>query len=307
MLLLAAIAERTRTMRLGTGVVQLPLNHPLRVAEEVATLDVLSGGRAELGVGRGADAVHFNGYGVPLAESRDRLVEGLRLTGKALAGELFAFDGVFHQVDRRLAIAPRPVQRAVPIRIAANSRETAELAGRLGYPVLLAAHINPLEQLRHMVPAYLKALADAGHEPGPDSVTLLLPVHVAETERAVVRDGGAMLGLYQRLLAYKINGGLAAAPPDLPEAERARFRTILAAIDALTLDEMRRSRAVFGTPDECARRLRELADELSVGRFICWFNLGGRRTHSQVVTAMELFAAEVMPRVDAAAVHSSGH
>src|ERR1700686_2591416 len=71
LLLLAALAERTRTLRLGIAIVLLPLSHPLRVAEEIATLDVLSNGRVEFGVGRGSVPSHFLGFGIPQAESRE--------------------------------------------------------------------------------------------------------------------------------------------------------------------------------------------------------------------------------------------
>ena len=79
LLMLAALAERTRTLRLGIAIVLLPLSHPLRVAEEIATLDVISNGRVEFGIGRGAVPNHFRAFGVPIAENRDRFVEGLEV------------------------------------------------------------------------------------------------------------------------------------------------------------------------------------------------------------------------------------
>src|ERR1700688_4892205 len=83
LLLLAALAERTRTLRLGVAIVLLPLSHPIRVAEEIATLDVLSNGRVEFGIGRGAVPNHFRAFGVPIAENRDRFVEGLEVIRQA--------------------------------------------------------------------------------------------------------------------------------------------------------------------------------------------------------------------------------
>ena len=105
-LLLAAIAARTTTLRLGTAIVQLPLAHPLRTAEEIATLDVLSGGRVEFGVGRGSQPKHFTGFGVPLAESRDRMVEALDYLRVAFTHDRFSFDGRFFHADDICLVTP---------------------------------------------------------------------------------------------------------------------------------------------------------------------------------------------------------
>ena len=131
MLLLAAIAARTTTLRLGTAVTLLPLANPVRVAEEIATLDVLSAGRVECGVGRGMDPAHFAGLGVAPAESYPRLEEGIEIVRRALAHERFSYDGRFHHLTD-VTVVPRPQQWPhPPIRLAVNSVETLELAGRL--------------------------------------------------------------------------------------------------------------------------------------------------------------------------------
>jgi len=161
-LLLAAIAARTTTLRLGTAIVQLPLAHPLRTAEEIATLDVLSGGRVEFGVGRGSQPKHFAGFGVPLSESRDRMVEALDYLRVAFTRDRFSFDGRFFHADD-ICLVPKPVQQPhPPIRIAANSPDSFELAGRLGYPILVATHINPLPKLRDLLAIYHSARAASG-------------------------------------------------------------------------------------------------------------------------------------------------
>src|SRR5580704_5183840 len=98
-LLLAALAERTRTLRLGIAIVLLPLSHPIRIAEEIATLDVLSNGRVEFGVGRGSIPTHFAGFGVPQAESRERFIEALELIVQAWTKERVSYDGRFFKVD----------------------------------------------------------------------------------------------------------------------------------------------------------------------------------------------------------------
>ena len=132
-LLLAAVAARTTTLRLGTAIIQLGLAHPLRVAEELATLDVLSGGRVEFGARRGSNPSHFGGFGVPMTESRDRMVEALDYIRQAWTNERFSFRGKFFQADD-LALAPRPVQQPhPPIRVAANSVSSGRAARATPY------------------------------------------------------------------------------------------------------------------------------------------------------------------------------
>jgi alkanesulfonate monooxygenase SsuD/methylene tetrahydromethanopterin reductase-like flavin-dependent oxidoreductase (luciferase family) len=120
-LLLAALAARTQSLRLGTGIIQLGLNHRQRVAEEIATLDVLSGGRVEFGVGRGSNPTHFAGFGVPLSESQERMEESLDYTEDAFAKERFSFGGRFFR-GKDICLSPRPVQKPCPpVTVAVNS------------------------------------------------------------------------------------------------------------------------------------------------------------------------------------------
>ncbi|HJY79554.1 MAG TPA: LLM class flavin-dependent oxidoreductase, partial [Candidatus Binatia bacterium] len=110
LLMLAALAERTRTLRLGIAIVLLPLSHPIRVAEEIATLDVLSNGRVEFGIGRGSIPTHFTGFGLNQAESRERMLESLEVILKAWNSERLSFQGKFYQINN-LSIVPKPVQQ----------------------------------------------------------------------------------------------------------------------------------------------------------------------------------------------------
>jgi alkanesulfonate monooxygenase SsuD/methylene tetrahydromethanopterin reductase-like flavin-dependent oxidoreductase (luciferase family) len=126
LLTLAAIAERTQNLRLGIAIVLLPLSHPVRVAEEIATLDVISNGRVEFGVGRGSIPTHFTGYGLQQSESRERMIESLALIHQAWTAERLAFHGQFWNVDN-IAVVPKPVQQPYPrVRVAANSADTLE-------------------------------------------------------------------------------------------------------------------------------------------------------------------------------------
>lgn len=293
-LLLAAIAERTRTLRLGTAIVQVPLHHPVRVAEEVATLDVLSGGRVDLGVGRGANPGHFTGFGLAVEDSRERFVEGLELLRRLLSAERVSHRGRHFQVED-LTLAPRPVQRPTPVvRVAANSPETATLAGQLGLPVIFASHMNPLPKLRELVATYARARAQAGQPPGrPEDVSVLTPLYVALTPEQVRADLEPTLRNFAHLAA----SALATAVAKLPEHERLKTQPAVERLGRLGFDEMNDGLGILDTPDGCAERLQRLQKELGAGRVIAWFNFGGLVPHPAVMRSMELFATRVMPRI----------
>src|SRR6516225_12293794 len=181
LLMLAALAERTRTLRLGIAIVLLPLSHPVRVAEEIATLDVISNGRVEFGIGRGALPKHFTGFGIPQVENRERFLEGLKIVRKAWTEERFSYRGRFFNIED-LSVVPQPVQQPhPPIRVAANSPGTFELMGRLGYPIFATSHMNTYPRLKELLALYHQAHAAAGHRSSdPDDFTLLSPLYVGE-------------------------------------------------------------------------------------------------------------------------------
>jgi alkanesulfonate monooxygenase SsuD/methylene tetrahydromethanopterin reductase-like flavin-dependent oxidoreductase (luciferase family) len=286
LLLLAALAERTRTMRLGIAIVLLPLSHPLRVAEEIAVLDVLSNGRVDFGIGRGTIATHFTGFGVAQAESRDRFLEALEVILKAWTHERVSHQGRFFQFEN-IAVVPKPVQRPYPpILAAANSAETFELMGRMGYPIVVATPINPFPRLKELVPRYRAARKAAGHpDNGAADVTLALPLYVGENRAEIRQVMEPSIGHYLQTVAE-----IYAAQATPASSIRDHFKRT-------TYEQACEGMAIFDTPEVCVERLRRLREELNIGRVIGWFNIGGAVPHTQVMRSMELFAARVMPHL----------
>src|SRR5882762_9966934 len=148
LMVLAAAAQRTTRIRLGTAVTLLPLHNPVKIAEEAAIADILSNGRLEFGVGRGTAPVHYAGYDIPQEESRGRFEESLDFIQQAWTQTSFSFHGkYFHARDLR--VVPKPVQSPQPaIRIAANSPDTFPLAARRRLPIFATPLINPPDKLR---------------------------------------------------------------------------------------------------------------------------------------------------------------
>jgi natural product biosynthesis luciferase-like monooxygenase protein len=292
LLLLAAIAERTRTLRLGVAIVLLPLSHPLRVAEEVATLDVLSNGRVEFGVGRGAIPSHFAGFGVSQAESRDRLFEELEIIRQAWTGDRLSFSGRFFQFDK-IDVVPRPVQQPYPpIRIAANSIDTFELMGRMGYKIFAASQVNPIPRMREFLPLYRNARKAAGFtDDDPDDVTILLPLYVGESQSQIRAE------LEPSVRHFIQTATMLFQAHDSRVGGAAHLEKVLERARRLTYDKVSEVMGIFDTPDRCAERLAQLRQEFKMGRVICWFNPGGMVAHDHVLRSMDLFASKVMPQL----------
>ncbi len=193
-LYLTALARETRQIRLGTAVSLLPLRHPLQVAEDLASLDQFSGGRAEIGLSRGFVPHEFAAFGVTREESAGRMYEGLEVIEKFWAGKPFAHSGRFWSFDR-VEPWPAPVRPEPSIWIAAsNDRGSFEAAGRRGYNLMMNQYPMSLESLTEKLRWYRDALAGAGHpgvspEPGGRKAMVALLTVIADSEEEAVAIG----------------------------------------------------------------------------------------------------------------------
>ena len=291
MTLAAALAQRTTRIRLGTAVLLLPLQHPLRTAEEAAVVDLLSQGRLELGVGRGMIAIHFQGFNVPREESRARFEEALTLIKQAWTQETCSFDGKFFQVPPT-AVVPKPLQKPhPPLRIAANSPETAVFAGEQGYSVFVASPINPGAKLSEQVALYRQALYTAGHPKSREDVAIAFPVYVADSVAQVRHEVEASFLNYFRAISHQARLGERDSSPAY-----AYLREIRQRVETITWEQIE-PRALYGPPATCIGKIKEVYAQCQMDQLICWFNPGGLIPHHQVLTSMRRFAEEVMPVV----------
>jgi alkanesulfonate monooxygenase SsuD/methylene tetrahydromethanopterin reductase-like flavin-dependent oxidoreductase (luciferase family) len=288
-----AAAQRSRRIRFGTGVVLLPFHHPLRVAEEAAVADILTGGRLDLGVGRGTIAVHFRGYGVPREESRERFEESLAIIRKAWENERFSFYGRFYKVTD-IALAPKPLQKPhPPIRIAANSPDTAEFAGARGYDVMAASPINPLPRFYDHIAIYREARSRAGLDAAAGDVAGLFFCSTAESVAQVRAEYEPSVMHYFRTIGDQaMLGDKGQYEGSYQYLKEVRERAL-----NMRWEQIDETMAVFGPPDECIRRINEIYEKSRINQLGCWFNPGGRIPHRDVMTAMERFASKVIPTI----------
>src|SRR5689334_18456669 len=188
----SAIASRTKRLRVGTAVQVLPLNHPLRIAEEVATVDQISEGRFEYGIGRSGSVRTYDVYGIPYSESQARFLEALEIIRQAWRGEPFSYQGQFYRIENA-TVVPRPYQLPhPPIRMATTSDETFPAAGRLGLRIFVGLRTTEITDLRSQLASYRRAWAEAGH-PDAASVYLRVPIYVSTTAHGAMEEPRASL------------------------------------------------------------------------------------------------------------------
>lgn len=289
LLFAGAVAQRTSRVRLGTAVTILPFGHPLRIAEEAAMVDVLSGGRLDFGVGRGYQPAEFAALGVPMAEARARFDEALAIIRAAWTQERVSFQGQFWQLSA-VEVLPKPVQRPhPPIWIAAVSPETFARLGRMGYPFLSSPNFTPITYVKEQYASYRQAYLAAGHPPAQLELPLLQQVYVAPTAERAREEPERYAMWYFRTLA-----AVAAGPPGQGPADYRFYSTIAERLRTVSYDEIYEHGATFGTPERCVERIKMYQQEIGLNYLLCWMSFGGL-PHEQVCASMRLFAETVMP------------
>lgn len=279
LLMASALSQTTKRIKLGTAVNLLPLHHPLRIAEEVATLDVLSGGRAVFGIGRGSNPNHYRGYGIPIEERNDRFVEGLDLALRAWKEDELDFDGQFYQAHG-IRLEPKPIQRPhPPVYVASNGADTFPLVGSLGHSILVTPLIITVQGVSDGLANYRETLVANGHDLSSVKAVVNVPVYVGETEIEARAGFAPTVNNYLGTLRGMQNNS------------RGSGRAF-----QIDYDDLYNELGAIGTPDQVTERLQRFSELYQPQEFMCWFNIGGMLTDEEVGRSMRLFAEEVMPR-----------
>jgi alkanesulfonate monooxygenase SsuD/methylene tetrahydromethanopterin reductase-like flavin-dependent oxidoreductase (luciferase family) len=291
LILAAAIAQRTRRMKIGTAVQVLPLCHPLRLAEEAATVDQISDGRLIFGVGRSGFAHTYQAYGVPYDESRERFAETLEIVKRAWTEERFSYSGKYFAYDK-VALVPKPRQKPYPpIRIAATSTDTYAAIGTLGHAIFIAARIGTLSEQAPLVRSYREAYRAAGH-PGEGEVYLRVPVYVAGTEEEARREPEESIMHLFRSIGGQLEASANLAGARAIEQRAERGQRLL----SVSYEEALRDKMIVGTPDQVVEKLQRLRREIGLDGILAELNPGSLIPHALVMNALRLLCQEVMPR-----------
>jgi alkanesulfonate monooxygenase SsuD/methylene tetrahydromethanopterin reductase-like flavin-dependent oxidoreductase (luciferase family) len=288
--LLGSLAARTRRLRLGTAITVLPLAHPLRIAEDIATVDHLSQGRLDFGIGRSGSPRAYDALGIPYGESQARFAEALEVIREAWKGERFSFHGKFFSFDN-VTVGPRPVQQPhPPLRMAANSPDTFAFVGRAGLPLFVGLRDHGIPELRTHLVTYRTAWREAGH-PGDGDVCLRLPVYAAATEASAREEPHENITYFFRRHADLTRSGLGRGDTGSAERRAAKVQEL----DALTYDDILTTRVAFGTAEALVDRLSELRDDLGLTGIVAELNPGGLLTMEPMERTLRILTHEVIP------------
>jgi natural product biosynthesis luciferase-like monooxygenase protein len=280
--LLAALAAQTKRIRVGAAVAVLPHHNCFHLAEQYAMLDVLSGGRVDLGIGRGFSAHEFQALGVSMASRQQRFEEGIEILVQAWTSDRFSYSSDNYQLTD-VEMHPRALQQPhPPIWVAASvNQESFEIAGRYGFNLMLNPYSRTREELRRGVAWYKEALASAGHDAGSKRILLNYHLYVSLDEEAAGTEPRQPLLEYFESVdrAYLKGAGEPRAP-----------------LEPRDYADLYPHRVMFGTPRSIEAQIRE------------WTNVGvtdfsfmtqfGSLSPEHSLASLRLFSREILPRFD---------
>jgi alkanesulfonate monooxygenase SsuD/methylene tetrahydromethanopterin reductase-like flavin-dependent oxidoreductase (luciferase family) len=294
--LLAYYAGRTRKIQLGTAVIVLPWHDPVRVAEQIALLDILCGGRCLFGFGRGAASVEYEGFRIPMGEARPRFVEAAQIIVKALSEDSFEHHGEFFQIPRT-AIRPRPISH--PERrfyASAVSPESGEIMAKLGFGILMVMQ-NEWVKAAEDIARYREIATAAGHQPRPP--VILTNVCCAESRDEAHARAFKYLGQKWQSIddhyhfsdghlatveGYESYGKMARTYAKIGESAETKQK----ATDFYV------SIQIVGTPNDCLDKIAELQLVTGMDHLVTEYSFGAM-PHEEAEVNMRLFADRVLP------------
>ncbi|MEX2159810.1 MAG: LLM class flavin-dependent oxidoreductase [Dehalococcoidia bacterium] len=299
----AHVAARTSRVRIGLAVSILPLHHPIEIAERCALVDILSGGRLDVGFGRGYSGYEFANFGIDLEERRDRFRENLDIVTRLWTEDGVDYDGRWWQI-RDASLHPKPLQQPhPPVYIASSgSPDTIALAAERGLPIIQGVDFLTPDIVSSRYEQYRVAAENAGRSKREIAASFAASpvaqkIFVAPTRKlALETPAPYAMWRHRKVMALKPGS----TPPTPISQVRRKLRPIRRAITGssardwqdMTWEDLS-AFDVYGTPDDCIEKIQKLADA-GAETLICWFAYGGM-PDQHVRNAMKLFANEVMP------------
>lgn len=276
-----AIASRTTRVRIGTAVQVLPLGNPLRIAEEVASIDHMSHGRFDFGVGRSSIPKFYDGFNIPYSESTARFTESLEIVMRAFTQETFSFEGDYYSYHD-ISISPQPLQKPhPPIYMAVRNPEGFAATARQGYNIVLWFMGDYYEDCLQV---YREEWEAAGHADPPE-IHVRVPLFVAESE-SLGRE------IPKASVVHDLHRVIAEA-----EAMNNIDRVTQAQHYLRNYDEFLRTRVAFGSPESVIDRVEEFRERMGLTGVILDMNHGGQIPQERVVQSIQLLTDKVAPKL----------
>ena len=183
----SAMAAVTNKIRIGTGIIILPLHNPVRIAEDAATVDNISGGRFDLGLAIGYRKEEFDGFNVPMNQRPSRIEEGIDIINKSWSDDTFSFKGKRYEFEE-INVTPKPVQKPIPIYIGAFEEPAIRRAGKLGYPLIIGpGRTTPM--IKDTIKWFNESATEAGHNPDDIEHILLRETYLENDQNKAIEGG----------------------------------------------------------------------------------------------------------------------
>ncbi|MCZ6646513.1 MAG: LLM class flavin-dependent oxidoreductase [SAR324 cluster bacterium] len=292
-ILLAKLAGATTRIRLAPAVVVLPLHHPLHVAEQWATLDLLSGGRVDFAAGRGYDRLEYAPFGAPFEDSAEAFAEGLQVVWRAWTEEgKFSHQGKYYRFED-IDVRPKPLQKPLRPYVACFSCISMEIAARHDWNIIFAPFAAAMVYggLGEGVRAFREEAAKHGNVPRRAMCSYFIHIADSPAEEQYGKE---------RLVSYFQDALVAAFPSD-PEKVPPTLRYFLKIVDILNHmrpGDLTANSILVGPPEKIIADLKQV-EEAGISEVILYFNYG-LKPHTMVLEQMERFMAEIAPAFDGA-------
>jgi alkanesulfonate monooxygenase SsuD/methylene tetrahydromethanopterin reductase-like flavin-dependent oxidoreductase (luciferase family) len=287
-LVLAAIAPETKNIRLAPAVTVLPLHHPIRVAEQWATLDLLSNGRVDFAAGRGYDRGEYRPFGISFEDNQSIFDEGLEVVRKLWQSDgRVSHHGKHYNFDD-IQITPAPVQKPIPIYVASFSKPSIELAGRLGCGLIVApfAAAMTFGGLKQVADLYHESCAKFGTT--PQRLMCSYFTHFADDKAQEDAQRARQIRYYKECVIPSVPGDPKTAPPSYRY-----FVDIVARLQNVKPEQLTENSVLIGNSARITETLKKV-EAAGFSEVILYFNVG-MKPHPQVKDEMARFMAEVAP------------
>ncbi|HVN88755.1 MAG TPA: LLM class flavin-dependent oxidoreductase [Candidatus Binataceae bacterium] len=285
-----AIAQRTKRMRIGTGIVLLPHHDPIRLAEDYALVDLISGGRLDLGVGRGFIKATYDGFNQSMDESRERFNECLDIIEGSWAKPNFSYQGKFYKANN-ITILPRPLQKpAPPIFMAAlASEESFVAAGKRGHSLMLAPFFQSRDRLKDNVTLYKETLRNSGFPFEHPEIVSGYHSFIDETAAGARTKWEDHYMRYLHFVNTLIN------PSEYTSQDYRTWRRSAEALGQVTFEQMYPDQVLCGDVGQAVDRVGLMQEQYGVTHFYTYMDLGGL-PQKDLRPSMERFATKVIPQ-----------
>lgn len=278
----AAMAAVTTKIRIGSAGIILPLHNPLKVAEDAAVVDNISGGRFDLGVVLGYRKEEYEGMGVPMKQRPSRMDEGIEVLGKALGGEKFSYDGKRYKFENA-KLTPGPVQKPIPLYVGAFEEPAIRRAGRFGYPLLIGPG-RTVSMVRDTLGFYNDEARKSGRDPDNVEHILLRETFVSSSRKKAVEGGNKyIISMYKFYFSLGVKMFVRGKQ--------------LTGLDDPMFKHLAEDRFIIGTPGDCVEEIKKYRDDLGIKYIVCRM-VFPQAPHEVISELIKTFGRRVIPNVD---------